>query len=425
MRKLILATSLIAPTASAGGYVIPQENARDLALSSAAVADQTGPEALFLNTAELAGQDGLAISASGEILVNRTTWTDPSLGSSTLIPQYNTPPSGQISFGKHFNKDMAIGIGLGADVPAGGSLTWPNGWQGQDYIQTVKQQIFRIGAGVGFQPLPYVKIGASYLRYQATEELHQSLNFLDHEGDGGIGLSGGANGWGVSLGLHAPNNIPLSIGVNYTSSGALDLSGDAHFTAVPPAFTPLIHDQTVTEKLKVPNALQIGAAYAVQPNITLMAQYSWENWSVYHSDTFVGGDGFMVTVPRNYNSAHIYRGALEWQLSGLPALTMRFGGVRSISSQPSDTVAPSLTDGNSWAGSIGAGYNIVPSFRIDFGYQHAWFDRVTATGMDAFAGSYSTHVDIFTLGIAWRSDMGMASSGASTPATSSTTVDGY
>jgi len=191
------------------------------------------------------------------------------------------------------------------------------------------------------------------------------------------------------------------------------------------AFTPLIHDQTVTEKLKVPNALQIGDAYAVQPNITLMAQYSWENWAVYHSDTFVGGDGFMVTVPRNYNSAHIYRGGLEWQLSGLPALTMRFGGVRSISSQPKDTVSPSLTDGNSWAGSIGAGYNIVPSFRIDFGYQHALFDRVTATGMDAFPGSYSTHVDIFTLGIAWRSDVGMTA-GASAPATSSsTTVNGY
>jgi long-subunit fatty acid transport protein len=146
---------------------------------------------------------------------------------------------------------------------------------------------------------------------------------------------------------------------------------------------------------------------------------------VHSLNVLIATDGFMVTVPRNYNAAHIYRGALEWQLSGLPALTMRFGGVRSISSQPSDTVAPSLTDGNSWAGSIGAGYNIVPSFRIDFGYQPAWFDRVTATGMDAFPGSYSTHVDIFTLGIAWRSDLGAGAAAPVLPVDSSTTVNGY
>jgi len=57
--------------------------------------------------------------------------------------------------------------------------------------------------------------------------------------------------------------------------------------------------------------------------------------------------------------------------------------------------------------SIGAGYEVTPVFRVDFGYQHAWFDNVTATGMDAFPGTYSTHVDLFSLGINWRTDLGM------------------
>jgi long-subunit fatty acid transport protein len=417
MRKLIVLSTLLAPAAaSAGGYVIPQVNARDLALSSAATADQVGPEALFLNTAELAGLDGLSLSLSGEILANRTSWSDANLGSSSLIPQYNTPPSGEISYGHHINHDMALGAAIGVDVPAGGSLVWPNGWQGQEAIQTVKQQIFRIGGGIGFQPVPWIKVGASYLRYQATEELHQSLNYLDHEGDGGIGLNGGANAFGLGIGIHVPT-IPLTIGAQYSSTGSLGLDGDAHFTNVPPAFTTLIHDQKVHEDLKIPNTFNIGAAYAVQPNVTLMAAYSWEGWDVYHTDTFVGSDGFKVVVPRNYRNAHVYRGALEWQLSGLPQLTMRFGGLRSVSSQSRDTLSPSLTDGNSWAGSIGAGFNVVPSFRIDFGYQHAWFDVVTATGAEAFPGSYSTHVDIFSLGFTYRSDVGMApSNGAPAPA---------
>jgi hypothetical protein len=35
---------------------------------------------------------------------------------------------------------------------------------------------------------------------------------------------------------------------------------------------------------------------------------------------------------------------------------------------------------------------------------------VTATGAEAFPGSYETHVDIFSLGFTYRSDVGMAPS---------------
>jgi long-chain fatty acid transport protein len=408
MRKLILATTLLAPaTALAGGYIIPNENARDLALSSATVAASTGAEAIFSNTSDLAGTDGLQLAISGEILANRTTWTDPSgTVSASLIPHYNPPPSGAISFGKHINHDMAWGIGAGADVPGGGSEYWPNGWAGQEYIQSVHQQVFRIAVGGGLQLSKYLKIGAAYQRYQAVEELHQSLNYLDHYGDAALGLSGGANSFMLAIDIHVPKT-PLTIAAQYSHSGAMDLSGNVHFTNVPPAFSPLIHDQDVTEALTVPKVFYVGASYAVQPNVKLMAAINWEGWGVYHQDKFVGSDGFSVAVARNYNEAHVYRGALEWNLAGFQKLTMRFGAVRGVSSQPKDTVSPTLTDGNSWAGSIGCGVNVVPALRVDFGYQHAIFDTVKATGTEALPGSYATHVDLFSLGINWHSDLGL------------------
>lgn len=409
MRKLLLATLLALPATSfAGGYIIPNSNARDLALGNATVAAQDGgAEALFINTAELAGDDGLNVSVSGGLLLNRTTWTDSNLGTASLVPQYNTPPSVEASFGKTFGDGMAASLGIGFDVPAGGALVWPNGWQGQEYIQSVDQKVYRAGIGVGFQPLRYVKIGASYIRYQATEELHQSLNFEDHYGDGGLAMDGGANSFGLGLSIHVPK-IPLTLGAQYSHSGTFDLKGNAHFTNVPPAFTALLHDQDVSETLRVPNVLAVGASYAVVPNIQLMFQYTFERWSQYDKDAFVGADGFTVTVDRHYNNAHVYRGGLEWIVSGLPELTLRFGGLRSVSSQPKDLVSPSLTDGNSYTGSIGAGVNVLPELRIDFGYQHVWFDDVRVTGMTALPGSYSTHVDIFSLGLNWRTDLGLA-----------------
>jgi long-chain fatty acid transport protein len=407
MRNLIIAFTILAPaSALAGGYVIPNENARDLALSEATVADQHGPEALFLNIAALAGPEGLAVSSSGELLVNRTTWSDPNLGTATLVPQNNTPAVGAISFGQHFGSGMAWGIGAGAGIPAGGRIVWPNSWPGQQFIQTVDQKVYVLGVGGAFQPLPYVQLGVSYLRYQATEVLRQELNFLDHFGDADLGLSGGANSFGLALQVKFPN-IPLSLGANYKHSGNLGLSGDAHFTAVPASFTPMIHDQAVSEQLTIPNVLAVGAAYAVVPNIKLMFTYSWERWSVYTEDKFVGADGFTVVVPRNYQNAHVYRAGIEWNLEALPEVTARFGGLRSISPQPTDTISPSLTDGDSWAFSIGAGVNATPNLRLDAGYQHAIFDAVTASGTETLPGTYKTHVDLFSIGFSWRTDLGL------------------
>ena len=403
MRTLIIAITILVPAAaSAGGYVIPTENARDLGLSQAAVADETGAEATFLNTAALAGQEGLNISVSGELLVNRTDWSDPALGSASLIPQANPPPTAAISYGMHLGNGMALGAGVGFGVPAGGSLKWPNGWAGQEYIQSVSQQVFAMGVGVGFQPLPYLKLGATYLRFQAVEELHQSINYLDHYGDAGIAMSGGGNGFGVAAEVRVPN-APLSFGVTYSHSVDMPLTGDAHFTGVPPTFQPLLHDQGVSQNLYIPNVLFLGAAYEVMPNLKVMTCFDFEHWSPYKEDKFTGDDGFAVSVPRDYKDAYVFRIAGEWaKLPFLPALTGRAGILRSMSDQPTETLSPSLTDGNSWAFSLGAGYNVTPSLRVDLGWQHAIFDDVTASGMETFPGTYKTMVDLGSLGINWR-----------------------
>src|ERR671937_3310355 len=108
MRHLIAAL-LLAPAAFAGGYAIPNENPRDLALSQATVAAQNGPEAAHTNPSALAGQQGLAVSASGEMIYNRTTWSDPALGQASLQPKANFPPQVAASYGNTLANGMAYG----------------------------------------------------------------------------------------------------------------------------------------------------------------------------------------------------------------------------------------------------------------------------------------------------------------------------
>ena len=130
MRKLIVALLLAPAAAFAGGYAIPNENARDLALSQATVAAQNGPEAAHTNPAALAGQQGLGFAGNLEVLYNRTTWSDPSLGSATINKKANTPPEVAISYGNKLPNGMPYGVGAAVLVVGGGSLLWPQGWAG-------------------------------------------------------------------------------------------------------------------------------------------------------------------------------------------------------------------------------------------------------------------------------------------------------
>jgi long-chain fatty acid transport protein len=411
MRTLIIAVTILAPAAaSAGGYLVPSAAPREVGLGQAATAAQEGPEAVFLNTAALAGQDGVAAGFGGEVLNNRTDWSDPALGSASQS-ETNTPVGVAVSYGAKLDGGMAWGAGVGFGVPAGGSLNWPKGWPGQESIQTVKQQVFGFGGGAAFQPLPFLRVGATYIRFQATEELHQKINFLDHFADAGLAMSGGANSFGLAAEVKVPQ-VPLSLGLTYSHKAEIQLEGDAHFVDVPAAFQTLLHDQGVTEKMVIPSVVTVGAAYEAMPGLKLMANYEWEGWSIYHSDVFVGASGgFTVTVPRNYKNAHVIRAAGEYaKLPFMQELTLRAGFLRSISDQPKDTISPSLTDASSWAVSLGAGYNLMPNVRVDVGYQHAFFDKVTVTGEEAFPGSYSTAVDIFSVGIGWRGELGSGGS---------------
>lgn len=400
----ILAAFLLIPAAArAGGYAIPNENARDLALAQATVAAQTGPGAVYQNSAALAGQQGLAISASLEVLLNSTTWTEPGgPGRASIQSKANTPPAISVGYGDKLPNGMPYGVGAGMLVPGGGSLIWPADWQGAQRIQSVEQKVYLLQAGGAIQPFEFLKVGATLLYYRATEKLVQQINFIDRTSNASLGTAGGAVSFGLAAELHTPG-VPLTIGVDYRHKGDLKLTGRAHFDNVPPSFQAALQDQGVTHLVTVPNELFVGASYPVLPNLLVMASWNLERWIVYKDDTFAGDKQFTVKVPRNYRNAYVYRAAAEYTKAPfLPALTLRLGLLRSISDQPTDTISPSLTDGNSWAVSVGAGYDITTGLRADVGYQLATFDTVTATGPEAFPGSYKTSANLISGGLTLR-----------------------
>lgn len=409
MRNLKIAfplclTLAVPLAANAGGTAIPAENAREIGLSQATVAAQTGPEAINQNSSALAGQQGLAISGSLELLYNSTTWTGAGTvpGTATIKPHAAFPPQFAVSYGDKLSNGMAYGLGAGLHIAGGGSLWWPTNWEGSQRIQDVTQKVFQLQAGGAFEPIEGVKLGATFIYYQVQSLLSQNLNYLDHLGLATLGVAGGAPSFGLSGEFTLPQ-LPLVLGVNYRHKGDLTLKGNAHFEGVPASLASSLQDQGVTQSMTIPNELWLGVSYKVKPELTILASWNLERWVVYKSDTFVGDKAFTVSVPRNYKNAYVFRLAGEYARTPfLPALTLRAGLVRSLSPQPTDTVSPSLSDGNSTAISAGVGYDLLPTLRLDVGYQFALFDTVTASGLEAFPGSYDTKVHIVSGGLCWR-----------------------
>jgi long-subunit fatty acid transport protein len=402
MRTLIAVTLLCPAIALAGGWSIPNPDARALALAQAGVANQTGPEAISMNVAGLAGQQGFAVTGSLQLIDNKTSWSDPALGSASTDTHPTFPPIVAASYGGALSNGMGWGVGAGFSALGGGSLFWPEGWPGRFHVETVNQQVVMFRGGAAIQPLRWLKVGAGGTYYRASEKLTQAMNFAGQEAQAEVGVAGGAAGYALSLEAAVPG-VPLKFGADYRSRGDLTLKGKAHFANVPPPFQTQLQDQGASTKVVVPPELNLGLSWQATPHLEVLVGFTLEGWHVYKADDFVGDKGFSVHVARNYNDAYDYRLGVEY--AGDPALrglSLRAGAFRSVSEQPSDTLSPSLSDASSWNGSVGVGYQVFKGLRADLAYQYSRFDSVTASGTDALPGTYRTRVNLVSLGINWR-----------------------
>jgi long-subunit fatty acid transport protein len=401
--KTLVALALLSPSAAlAAAYAIPTQSPRDLALQQSAVAAQEGPGAVMGNIAALARQDGLSATAALQVIDNRTDWSDPILGSEKTLKHPVYPPTVALAWGGPLGNGMRYGLGAGFVVAGGGSMFWPEAWAGSTRIVEVDQRWFQGRAGAALQLAPWVRMGAGLVFYRVTEILRQDVNFISTVGSAEVGLAGNGYSFAASAEVDLPG-LPLTFGLDYRHKGDLTLEGEAHFQNVPPAYQVTLQDQGAKQATSVPNELFLGAAWRISPGLRLTGAWSHERWVVYKEDRFVGDRGFTVTVPRNYRNGWVYRLGLEQEApTWAPPLSLRVGVQRSISNPPTDTVSPTLPDASSWGLAAGAGWRVTPSLAVDAGYMLALLEDITATGNDAFPGTYRTKVHFFAVGLTWR-----------------------
>ena len=413
MRKLILAIAAALPTAAfAGGYIVPNTNARDLAMSGSAMAAQDSAAATYANPAALSRLEGLNVSFGLGLIDFRSTWTDTggvatSSGpqqSVSMIPKGAFPPALFAGYGLELPNGMRLGVGAGLNVPGGGYVFWPGNWPGRGEIVTVDRKIYGMYLTSGLQITPQVRVGGGLVYYRTTEHLVQNFNYLNGtEGSAELGAAGGQVSFDLSAEVQPLKEIPLTLGADYKHQGVQTLTGKAHFDSVPDPLRGYgLVDQGVSHVLTYPNRLELGAGYRVVPPLLVTFQWTWERFHVYKNDVFAGDKNLTVAVDRDYKNGYTLRLGGEFQ--ALPQLKVRGGVLRDVSPSRQETLSPTLPDANVWALSIGAGYEFSPALGLDVAYFHAFYDTVSASGPEAFPGTYDTRANIVAFALRWNMD---------------------
>ena len=410
MRKLILAIAAALPSAAvAGGYIVPNTNPRDLSMAGSAMAAQDSAGAAYANPAALSKLEGLNVTGGVSLIDFRSTWTDSARIADgqavTMIPKGAFPFVLFAGYGLKLANGMKLGVGGGVNIPGGGYSFWPGNWPGRYQIVTVDRKVYGMYLTSGLQIMPQVRVGGGLVYYRTTEHLIQGINFLGYDSSAELGTSGGAVSFDLSTEVQPLKTIPLTIGVDYKHQAVQHLSGHGHFDNPPPALQGYgVVDQPATHVLTYPNRLEVGASYQVIPQLLVTAQWTWERFHVYKSDVFNGGLGFSLAVNRDYKNGYTLRLGGEFQ--ALPQLKVRGGILRDISPVRPETLDPTLPEANVWAGALGVGYEVMPGLQVDAAYFHAFYDTITAAGVDqAFPGTYDTRANIWSLAVSWKTDL--------------------
>ena len=238
-----------------------------------------------------------------------------------------------------------------------------------------------------------------------------------------LDISGGAATYEVSAEIDPLPGVPLTFAVDYKHKATQNVDGDVTWTGTGPyaagvqnpALSALFGATSAEQTLTIPNLLNIGVAYRVTKPLLVTATFTFDRWVVYDRDLFIANTGARIDVPRDYSNGQTYRAGVEYDL--LPSLQVRAGLQRDVSGLKKETYSPTLPDGSSWGGSLGATYLLPRGFSVDGVVFYAKMDEVkvpaSAVGSEptlpatlfptgTFRGSYEPSALVYGLSVGWR-----------------------
>lgn len=413
-------------SAHAAGYAFWEQGAGAMGRASAVVASPIDASTGFHNPAGLADLGGLQIYLGGTYVLQSggytTTLTSGSEASFDRANRGIFPPNLHLYYG--VKDKWAVGFsffnafGLGLDWGCTGASPFP----GCSRIDRVDLKTPTLQPSFSWRPSKEFSLGVGVTISSASAELARQAPIAPFPPGQVLLGADGAIGVGGVFGILYTPAPGFRIGVNYRSAVKYSFDGKADFSFDPtiPASVRanLPSDQPGTLEITTPHVISAGIAWDITKNFTLELDFHQYFWSVFEElrlkfgpppagGVAVPGSGCRppagasdVCSPRSWQDVPQFRLGAEWRAT--PSFTLRGGYIFDLTPVPSSTVDPVLPDANRHDFSIGFGYQLARSFRLDFAYLLVYFTpRNAPTPLDATretrAGEYNTVGHLFGL----------------------------
>jgi long-chain fatty acid transport protein len=355
-----------------GGFMIPHQTARGLALSGAATAGVKDASAIYHNPAALSEVDGNSILASGSYvgLFN------------------NVENSGRKSVNKHDDNllaslfvnyhipDSDLTLGIGTYAPFGLGTTYDRDFTRFAAQRTELKTLF-VTPAISWRPLRYFSLGGGVSFVHASAIFSRSLCFnslactsLPGVAEATMRLTDTANTYAYNVGAMIKPLENWKFGFSYRGRADLHFdSADVKFGGIL-AGTPKVKGKV--QALPLPAVINAGVSWQITDAWGAEFVYEYTRWSAFKDlkATFLSGPLPGFNLPQRWKNTSALRFGTHYALN--KNLELRGGIAVEETPIPNRTQNPAIPDADKLALNAGFGYKW-EQFSVELGYQALFY----------------------------------------------------
>jgi long-chain fatty acid transport protein len=213
-----------------------------------------------------------------------------------------------------------------------------------------------------------VAIGIDYLSAEVKEfsRITTDLGAPDE-----VNLTGTGSDWGWNAALRWANDR-WAVGLTYRAEMSPEIEGDLQFE------NNSAFNTNGTAVLDLPAQAAVGVAWLISDDFDLELDIAYAGWSSFEELNIVAGvPAFSKRLEENWSNTYSYRLGGNYAIA--KAHNLRYGVVYDEAPVPSDTMRPSIPDGNRIGISLGYGF-LAEKWGLDFYLMPLFFEDATAKG---------------------------------------------
>ncbi|HID02637.1 MAG TPA: aromatic hydrocarbon degradation protein [Desulfobacterales bacterium] len=380
---LALSSILIAGSALASGYRIPEQSVDSVAKAGANIASASHADTSYYNPANMSWtKDAWQFEgALAYINLSSTSYEDnrsPLMNGNSESEGFIIPTFFLVS--PEMNN---FRFGISATAPFGLAKRWKQPFP-RSTAEEYSLSVLELNPTVSYQTCSMFSIAAGVRMIYSTAKV---TNFAQTS-DGMLltrSMDGDTTEWGYNLAASLRPMDELNISVVYRSNVDLGFEGDVVLGTNYPSTFVMASEGSV--EIPAPAVLGISVAYTFGP---ATIDLTWERnfWSEYEDIAFkydtpvrhpVLNAVFVPSVPKNWEDSDSYRIGLDYELNS--DITLMAGFAYDENPVPEDTLNFELPDSDAWLYSLGVRYRVNAAMEIGMAYLYDYKeDRTVVNG---------------------------------------------